>query len=86
MASPFTALPTLAEFVAYAKSQGCSEFTPKTRIIGPRGEARVRCLIGRRGIPVVLPDIAEDDHLMPTELGGLCRALGIEPPVPLIRQ
>ena len=77
MAFPFAQMPTIGEFIATALKNGCHKMEFPGSLVGPKGEVRPRCLKGPRGLPVVLPDYPDDERLTPTELAGLCRALGI---------
>lgn len=79
MAYPFGKMPTLAEFVNEAKTQGCVEGAPSGTLRGPRGEVQARYLTRPHSTaPVaVLPNIADDDPLTPVMLGQLVRVLRV---------
>jgi hypothetical protein len=76
MAFPFQAMPTLAEFVGWAKAQGCLD-GPEVELVGPRGPTTVRSLIGPNGAFALIPGVPGDERLTPTVVGSLCRQLGI---------
>jgi hypothetical protein len=78
MSSPWAHLPTLGQFIVAAKSQGCREGT-LAGIVGPRGPVLARYLVGagRNGAIAILPNIKNREHLTPTMVGNLVRALKI---------
>ena len=82
MAYPFIQLPTLSEFVARVTSEYKAQI--KTiNMSGPRGPIKVEVLF-RAGMDgknkfAVIPDLKNDDHLIPTVLRSLCTQLGIPP-------
>ena len=77
MAFPFARMPSLDAFVATAIEHGCIRIDFPARLKGPRGMVNPTCLQGPNGARVILPDIAADECLTPTTLGGLCRQLGL---------
>ena len=78
MASPFTALPTLREFIERAVAQGCREGAV-TGVVGPRGEMTGRYLAapGAKGAIKILPNIRDDEHLTPSMVASLVRVLKV---------
>jgi hypothetical protein len=76
MASPFRSFPTLRELVEQAKKQGCREGRIDG-IVGPRGPAPARYLAGKDGVIKILPNIADDEHLAPSEIANIVRVLKI---------
>lgn len=84
MAFPFGQLPTLQQFVHAAVAQGC-RLLNIPGITGPSGGIGIyRALVSPGGNPVPLPDIADDERLTPTMVGGLHRGLGIDTGFPCI--
>ena len=82
MPIPFAPMPTLDEFVAKACDSGCKRHLFPATLIGPKGEVSPpKCLVGPRGIPIVMPDIAGSDRLTPRVFEGLCRQLGLDPEI-----
>lgn len=79
MAYPFTRMPTLGEFLDVAVSNGCRRVAVRGELVGPRGVVLARGLQKGHRPPVVLPDIATDEHLTPTMLQFLCRRLDLDP-------
>jgi hypothetical protein len=77
MAFPFSAMPTLRDFIERAKEQGCKEGRLTNKIIGPRGPVVIRYLVSPSQIVSILPDLHDTDHLAPIQLGHLVRALGV---------
>jgi hypothetical protein len=78
MAYPFTAFPTLGDFITRAQAQGCKLRYLTGTVHGPKGPVTVRYLQSPSGVVQPLPDMADDERLGPTELGSLCRTLDIK--------
>ena len=76
MPAPFRAFPTLGEIIAAAKQQGCQEGRID-RVVGPRGRAPGRYLIGTNAVIKILPNIADADRLAPNEIRNIVRVLNI---------
>ena len=70
-------MPTLDEFIEYAKKNGCKEGDKEVVLVGPRGPTSVRYLVRPDGAFAVLPEMNGDEHLTPTMTGSLCRQLQI---------
>jgi hypothetical protein len=70
-------MPTLREFIDAAISEGCREGVSQREIMGPRGSVKARYLVGSSGVPYILPDIADDEHLTPTVLASMTRVLKV---------
>ena len=80
MAHPFAQMPTLEEFVIWAKDQGCNELNVShLKLVGPKGPAPIRVLQSPSDTIAVLPDIASMGRLTPTVMASLCRQLKIGP-------
>ena len=82
MPYPFIQMLTLGEFITRATS-GYKTEIKKINISGPRGPIEVRVLVrtgedGKKKIAVI-PDLKDDDHLIPTVLRSLCVQLNIPP-------
>lgn len=82
MPYPFIQWPTLGEFVARVESKYKAE-TKEINMSGPRGPVHAKVLVrigkdGKKKIAVI-PDLKNDDHLMPTVLRSLCVQLDIPP-------
>jgi len=82
MAYPFSAMPSLREFVDKACSCGITHGTAKQTAVGPKGEITFRFIRRGNGPVVILPDIEDDQQLTPVQVSSLCRQLDIDP-VPL---
>lgn len=75
---PFSAMPTVREFIARAVRQGCTEGRAKRPLYGPRGPVLARYLSApapRRTI-VILPE-SDNERLTSGVLGHYVRALGV---------
>ena len=70
-------MPTLGEFVTEALDNGCHLYDFPAELTGPLGTVKPKCMRGPRRIPVILPDVDDDEPLTPTVVRGLCRNLGI---------
>jgi len=78
MAHPFGKMPTLAEFVKEAEKQGCVVRKLKGNLYGPHGEEQCTYLTRpSTNIPVVLPNISDEERLTPIMLGNLVRVLRV---------
>jgi hypothetical protein len=76
MPSPFRAFPTLRELIEQAKAQGCKEGSI-SGIVGPRGPAPGRYLVGTNGVIKILPNIQDDERLAPSEIANIVRVLRV---------
>jgi len=70
-------MPTIAQFVARAKKQGCVELRLGIELTGARGKSRPRVLRGPSGNYVILAKLSRGGRLTPSVLEGYCRTLGI---------
>jgi hypothetical protein len=77
MAYPFAQMPTLKSFIDAAVNEGCREGISQKPIVTSRGAAHARYLVGRNGVPYILPDIGDEDRLTPTVLASMIRVLQI---------
>jgi hypothetical protein len=77
MAHPFTAFPTLGDFITRATSQGC-KLRYSSAQQGAKGAVVTRYLVRADGTFAILPDMADGERLGPTELGSLCRVLDVK--------
>ena len=80
MAHPFAPMPTLEEFIEWAKGEGCNEIDlSHIKIVGPKGLAPIKALQSQSDNIAILPGVAPTDHLTPTVMASLCRQLKIGP-------
>jgi hypothetical protein len=78
MAFPFAPMPSLKEFIEAAVREGCREGISRSEIPGRNGPMRARYLVGRNGVPYILPDIDDHECLTPTVLASMRRALRVD--------
>lgn len=78
MPVPFSAMPTVREFIARAVRQGCIEGRAKRPFYGPRGPVLARYLAspGPRRTIVMLPE-NDNERLRSGVLAHYVRALGV---------
>lgn len=78
MAFPFSAMPTLGQFVTRAVEQGCS-VKEVLGMVGQEGDIKARYLIGlgRNPAIAVLPNIKDDERLSPALIANLVRVLKV---------
>ena len=77
MPLPYIEYPTLRQLIERARSLGCREESVPG-IVGPRGSAPGRCLVGPNGIPYPLPGIADDQRVYPPLIRSIERTLKIK--------
>ena len=81
MAYPFAPMPTLGGFVDRVTSFYEAEVMDIDGISGPRGKANVRSLVrtgkdGKKKIAVI-PNLKDDEFLIPSALRSLCVQLDL---------
>ena len=82
MAYPFAPMPTLGEFITRITSEYKGEIiTPDGALSGPKGKTEVKVLVrndekGGKKIAVI-PDLNENEVLIPHVLRSLCIQLGV---------
>ena len=80
MAYPLAPMPTLGEFIARATTEfGATLHTAGGSVVGPRGRVTIRYLLRGSASFAILPEIAEDEPLVPDVLRSLCEQLAIPP-------
>ena len=77
MAHPFTAFPTLGDFITRATSQGCKLRYSSTPVQGANGLVTPRYLIRDNGAFAILPDMLDSERLGPIQLRSLCWTLDV---------
>lgn len=83
MAYPFIPLPSLSDFIDRAISQKYGAQIETIDMSGPRGQIEIKVLVrkGKKGKQklAVIPDLKDDDILIPHVLRSLCVQLDIPP-------
>lgn len=79
MAHPFSAMPSLREFVEKVCVNDITHGTAKETAVGPRGEITFRYIRRGAGPAVILPDIDDEQKLTPVQISSVCRQLDIDP-------
>lgn len=77
MPYPFGQMPTLREFIEAALEEGCEEKFSEGEIVGQRGAAKARYLVGRNGVIYIVPNMKDNERLAPSVMASMARALKI---------
>ena len=82
MAYPFAPMPSLGEFIDRVIAEyGVEIKEPEGPLIGPRGQAKAvylfRKMDGENPRFAIIPDLRNDEMLVPDTLRSLCRQLGV---------
>lgn len=75
MARPFGGHPTFAQYLQWAKAQGC---TIQTGVIGVHGVTKIVSPDGKRW--VIEAETQQSSYLVPTTIARLDRRLGLKSP------
>lgn len=80
MTSPFGGHPTLAQYVAWARSEGCTTKSGYTEAVGsgPQSILLIEAPDTGRYLPIV--GMSESEYLAPTEVARFDRRLGLQSP------